>query len=444
RFVLLSVGSMMTLVALFADQLGLDHSPRFGTGEIVLLVVGMVLLVVGWVGRRVFNLYRMTAILVLNTLVLLILLELAATVILTVGTLPVAKSLVAQLTGQPNDLVEYYHTLPYYAEQIWSTQYWQEHKLALKKKYHPYVVWRSPPFAGELLNIDQNGIRQTPGTRCKSDTYRIFLFGGSTMWGWGAPDWGTIPAYLQAELQADHPESVCVVNFGEQAYVSTQSLVQLMLLLEAGEVPDMVIFYDGVNEVFAASQTGRPIIHQNFSETAAIFEESQPSFLRGLQALNSFTLFQMVVAQLNIAQAGTEELSPNDVNTDQLAEAVVQAYLTNYKNVAALAESYGFDYYFFWQPYILTGDKPLTDQEQAMITGLNWVFVLDEKTGDLFATTYSNVELEAENFANLYSLAHAFDQTETQVWIDTWGHVTPVGNRLIAQQMVDIIELAGR
>jgi hypothetical protein len=313
---------------------------------------------------------------------------------------------------------QHYLRLPYYAEQAWAVQYWQEHKMALKKDYHPYTIWRSPPFEGELLNIDQNGIRHTPGPECEADSSRVFLFGGSAMWGWGAPDWGTIPAYLQAKLHAVNPEPVCVVNFGEQAYVSTQSLIQLILLLDAGDIPDTVIFYDGVNEVLAASQSGRPIIHQNFSETAAKFRDSQPSFLKGLQTLKSFTLLQLLFSQLDLLQGENMSRPPPPVDSDRLAGEVVQAYVANYKSVASLAESYDFDYYFFWQPYILAGGKPLTKEEQAMITGLNWVFILDQETRDLFTKTYKRIEFEAPG------LDHFFDQTETLVWIDTWGRAS--------------------
>lgn len=53
------------------------------------------------------------------------------------------------------------------------------------------------------------------------------------------------------------------MNYGENAYVSTQGLIHLILLLESGDVPDMVIFYDGVNDILAASQSWMPIVHQN-------------------------------------------------------------------------------------------------------------------------------------------------------------------------------------
>jgi hypothetical protein len=71
----------------------------------------------------------------------------------------------------------------------------------------------------------------------------------------GAPDWGTIPAYLQEELEERFNGAVCVVNYGEDGFASTQEVILLLIELQRGNVPDAVIFYDGVNDVTAADMT---------------------------------------------------------------------------------------------------------------------------------------------------------------------------------------------
>ncbi len=425
--ILIIIGGLMMLGAPFADQLA---------GQ--LLLAGLVLFLVGLLGRRILTTYRATAVILLTTLLLFLGLELAAGTVLTIARLPPVKALLALITGKPNDLVAHYLALPYYAEQEWASRYWQEQKLALKKTYHPYVIWRSPAFTGETLNIDQDGIRHTPAAECVPNAYKVFVFGGSVMWGWGAPDWGTIPAYLQAGLRARRNEPVCVVNFAENAYVSTQSLIQLQLQLGAGQVPDVVIFYDGVNEVLAASQTGQPILHQSFTEIATLFQYPQHPLVTWLQGLSSFQLLQKVMLRIGVYKRASHPYVT--VEAAQLSDAVAKAYLGNHKIVSSLAKTYQFDCYFFWQPYILVGHKPLTSEEQNMLTGLNWVLNLDPALINLFTATYNRIELEASASKHLYSLAQAFDGVESQLWIDTWGHVTPEGNRLVAQKMLAVIE----
>ena len=73
----------------------------------------------------------------------------------------------------------------------------------------------------------------------------------------GAPDWGTIPAYLQTLLEQKIETPLCIVNYGEWGYVVTQNMILLTLELRDGNVPDLVIFYDGINDVFATYQATR-------------------------------------------------------------------------------------------------------------------------------------------------------------------------------------------
>jgi lysophospholipase L1-like esterase len=390
-------------------------------------------------GQRVITAYRTIAFLLLNTLLFFLVLELAAGAVISIASSPTVKALIADVTGTPNDLNRHYLALPYYEAEEWSEAYWREHELALSQTYTPYVVWRNPPYSGEMINIDQNGVRQTPGTDCGPASYEIFVFGGSAMWGWGAPDWGTIPAYLQDELQSAYEKSICIVNYAENAHVSTQGLIQLQLLLQAGEEPDLVIFYDGVNEVLAASQTGEPILHQNYSQIASLFNNPQPPLAKWLQSLRTFRLPYLVVQQLSSPAFASDEATLT-IDSEQLGQTVADAYLNNYKTVEGLAAVYDFDYYFFWQPHIVVGGKALSPAEQNIVTGLNWVLNMDQTLKELFTATYERIRNQAKDADNLHYLAHAFDGEEAQIWIDTWGHVTPEGNRLVAQMMAEIIK----
>ena len=89
--------------------------------------------------------YRNSAFL-LNIVLTFIAIELISTILMKVAKTSVVKGIVVGVTGRANDSIQYYRSLPYYSNQEWSGQYWQEHKAALKKNYHPYVIWRSPPL----------------------------------------------------------------------------------------------------------------------------------------------------------------------------------------------------------------------------------------------------------------------------------------------------------
>jgi lysophospholipase L1-like esterase len=385
--------------------------------------------------RRFYNFAAITA---LNTLLLLIVVELISFALLKIIDLPATKNVISRITGRPNDLIVYYQELSYFTEQNWSPLYWKEFKLALRKTYSPYVIWRSSAFDGTLLNIDPSGFRHTPAADCVSDAYKVYVFGGSAIWGWGATDWSTIPALLQSSLQSKLGTPVCVMNYGENAYVSTQGLIHLILLLESGDVPDMVIFYEGVNDILAASQSGMPIVHQNLSEISNLFEDHQAPIIRFLQNSNSYQLLQIILSQIQISM--NSEAPKFQYDPALLSDQVAEAYLNNYEIVNSLADTYHFDFYFFWQPYILIGNKPLSSEEQKMITGLDWVLKLDPPLVELFQRTYKKIESETPNYEHLYYLGNVFDLVEETAWIDTWGHINPKGNQVVTDELIRVIK----
>jgi lysophospholipase L1-like esterase len=379
--------------------------------------------------RRVADLYRGVAILTLNTLVLFACLELAALGVLEIWGV---FSNPAEQDRESREKVSYY------ASQDWAAQFWTEFKLSRRARYHPYVLWRRAPFQGTTINIDQNGIRLTPGADYSAGSYRVFAFGGSTMWGTGSPDWGTIPAYLQAGLEELTGMPVGVVNFGESAYVSTQGVIELIRQLESGNVPDLVLFYGSANDIYAGYQTGQAGIHQEFNRIATKFngeEKRAYPFVERIKRSYSFSLLRLVVASLKpVSQMNLKLVNYETMGIDvaTLSDSVVQTYLNTYKIVNALAQAYGFQYYFFWAPVVYVGEKPLTSEEQKFKAEG------DPALRKLYDAVYQKIELAVPNYANLYSMTHIFDRYASLLWIDN-AHTTLLGNQLIAQRMLEVL-----
>ncbi len=430
----LVVGGVVTVtVAGVADRVGYGIPGSFGSGQWLLLLVGSVIVLVGLVGRKIVDVYRSLAVLLLNTLALFAGLELVAIVIARLGILPSPRQVMLAES----------QAAPYYATQPWAKAYWQEAQQAESYRYRPYVVWGHRPFNGETINISEEGIRKTPGADCGPDSYTVFAFGGSSMWGWGSPDWGTIAAFLQTGLDDMIQGSVCVVNFGEDGFVSTQNLVALMLQLQSGRVPDAAIFYAGVNEVYAAYESGQPDVHPSLAHIAAEFEEPEHPLVSWLKATRQYSLYQQMFFALRDVSATEEAFGTDmDLETDseELAVAVTQSYLRNYQLVSALAQEYGFEYFFFWQPHLGVDGKPLTAEEQALRAAM------DPGLIKLASEVYERIYDSAPGHEHLWVLAAVFEGEAGQIWIDIWGHVTPEGNRLVAEEMITNIggQLADR
>jgi len=315
--------------------------------------------------------YRAVAIITLNTILFFGVLELAARGALkTYGfaSRPASEPLIGE--GNPRE------TVSYYSSQRWAKKYWQEFRLSRKQRYYPYVGWRRAPFAGETINVDQSGIRATPGADCRDGSFKVFAFGESSMWGTGSPDWGTIPAHLQRGLEKQITgRPVCMVNFAESAYVSTQDVIILLMQLQSGNIPDWVLFYN-TGDIYAAYQSGRAGVVQNLDQLAAKFETgpSQPTLLDRLQNTSSYALFERLIDKTRIGNSEQKKEAPKQlvtfktkgIDAKKLGASVVQSYFENFRMVNALGEKYRFKSLFFLPPHISFGNKRLRAEEVKM------------------------------------------------------------------------------
>ena len=90
---------------------------------------------------------------------------------------------------------------------------------SLKQRFKPFVHWISPSVKSTTSNIDENGIRYTwlpPDIEDvqEDSILTIFVFGGSTCWGYGAPDEGTIPSWIAKKMYDKEQIYVRVFNLG--------------------------------------------------------------------------------------------------------------------------------------------------------------------------------------------------------------------------------------
>ncbi len=423
RWLLLAFGAVAIATAVLVDFVT-KGEPGFGVSQFVLLFAGLGSLVLAHSGRRIVDHYKVTVLIIANTIIMLLLLNLAAVLTRSVWQRKLVSS--SQPRGHWLDRVSLYHTrMPWFPE-------YQRERAALFSAYSPYVIWRYQPFEGKAVRVGPDHLRRTPGANCDAESFLVFTFGGSTMWGMGVPDWGTIPAYLQADLAERLNRPVCVVNYAEPAYVSTQSVIALIRTLQSGARPDLVIFYDGVNEPVAAATTGLAGGHYDLQQiTRTLGPQPHPlgTWLKS---------WAMVSFVMRLNPPDPESATPPAVraalqNVDSLGRAVAHAYLTNYETVSALADRFGFKYAFFWQPSIATTHKQLT-AEETEIKGL--------MSGPIVTTllaSYPLVEAEAGKRKYLHSITDLYADQKDQVWFD-WFHVTAEANRLAATRILELMQ----
>jgi hypothetical protein len=367
--------------------------------------------------RMVTNIFAFIAV----TAVLLVLVELISFVAMRV----LRSSVLEETPGK--------RMMAAYKGQPWAAALAREEKASREfYNYEPFTIWRSRPFHGEAVNIDQEGLRRTYNSSCEGNEYTIWTFGGSTMRGNGSPDWGTIPSQLAGMFQKSG-KPVCVRNYGEGAWVSTQELTQLMLALKKeSRKPNLVLFYDGANDTYVPYQNGRGDVHMNFDTIRSQFE-SQRSLRQGsfgyLLHLNTVQLVFSLAAH-GAVRAGDRPVPTKDA--DALAHETVSNYFENMDIVEGMAHQYGFEYAFFWQPVLFASHKDLLGDETQ---------IRDSKSQEHLAQWVPRVyDLVAQQKRpHFYDIADVFDKTHDKLFLD-WCHIDMSGNQLVAQRMYDVLQ----
>lgn len=268
-------------------------------------------------------------------------------------------------------------------------------------RWEPFAYWRSAEHRGQFFNVDAAGLRRTvnpaPPAEAKA-VRRVFLFGGSAMWGDSVRDEHTIPSLLARKLhEADY--AVEVTNFAQLGYVSTQEWIALALELRRGNVPDLVVFFDGANDVGAAAANYQPGVSINevnrqlefnllndaswgrlFKSCA--YNSAIGRLVRGARGpewaerqrdemvtRNDERIAQHAAALQALPATTTPEQRrqvEKDLRDQDIGREAVAVYRANLRIVQALQKAAGFETLFFWQPTVLDRARP-SIEETAII-----------------------------------------------------------------------------
>jgi hypothetical protein len=313
-------------------------------------------------------------------------------------------------------------------------QYWKEFDDSNRVLYHQYVLWRRAPYRGEMISIDQDGVRQTLHTRCDDKTFTIWTFGDSVMWGAGTTDQDTIPSLIARDYEQSG-KPVCIVNYAEKGWSSTQEMVGLIELLKhASRKPDIVLFYDGGTEAFAAYQNHEADVHSNFGLFSNFLDnwgKTQRAGFSYLRQTNTYRLLEKVADRVPFHRPPEVQNTPLDV--ERLSRGVIENYQENIAIIHLLGKQYGFQPIFAWYPNLAVGHKPLTDYEKQVLASQNRQF---PGLAEMYEAVYNrSSEIRSPDF---YNLADSVDDQKGSLYIGL-SHMKPEGTRIMADHLFDIL-----
>lgn len=272
------------------------------------------------------------------------------------------------------------------------------------------IGFRSGTISGQYINtVDDLRITAFQPANYK---YRVWVFGGSTIFCLDVPDQYTIPSYLQLTFLSAYGEKYRVENYGYPAF----ALSEQVDLLKATDIQagDIVIFYDGYNEI-------RNNLRLETKKLTSFLEHSlfyrsfiMPIINRGLPG--SFT---------------------------RTAQQAYDNYMRYIPEAYAYVAEHDAVFLHILQPSIYTIDEPNT-YEKNFLQDYNLHY---RGWNDLFIKGYArlqdaNNELEKMGIPS-YDLTGVLNQHDEKVpgeiFIDDI-HLNHYGNQLIAQEIFVLIQ----
>lgn len=116
-------------------------------------------------------------------------------------------------------------------------------------KYHPFVEYKEAPRSGKYVSVSSENTRcnLNGDNQCEIANGKgvIWVFGGSTVFGYGVKNDETIPAYIN-KVFPDYT----VVNMGHASYYSTLERILFNEKLSEGLAPEIAVFVDGLNDFY--------------------------------------------------------------------------------------------------------------------------------------------------------------------------------------------------
>ncbi|MHA7057586.1 SGNH/GDSL hydrolase family protein [Aquimarina sp. M1] len=298
-------------------------------------------------------------------------------------------------------------------------------------QWDPYTGYRLKKMNGKHHTISNKGIRKTLNLNLKDSTtaINIFCFGGSTMFGGGSRDEFTIPSELSKLIYKSYPDlNIEITNFGCHGYTRAMENVQLQREITKNNIPDIVIFYDGVNEVISAHQNneaGLPTNAYNRIKEFNLGYDYKKRIQLFITSSNIIRLTKTLRAKLL-----TGKFYPKlDTRSNELAKEVAETYVNYVKLSKALDNTYNYTTFNFVQPVIYS-KKQLTNAEEILADDHSYY-------KNLYDISYDHIKRDSLLIedSTFIDISNAFNKKTRTIYTD-FCHTGEYGNLIVAKNIM--------
>lgn len=277
-------------------------------------------------------------------------------------------------------------------------------------------------FESRYVNV-ANRVRRSYETTVPGEPLDVWFFGGSTMFGFdGQRDDHTIPSEV-VRLGEAEGRPIRARNYGAQGLTNYQETQIFAQLLVAGERPDLVVFYDGINDI--ALQLQNALAHRDVAGEPG---QLQSNLIREAMTTAGITPSDAAPSPLLPANA---PVPAGQVPLDGLVQDVVGVYGDGIELAINLGNAYGVPVLHYWQPDLLTR-TPLDPGEEELLATQG----LDEMIYASMRAFWTRVRAALPD--GVIDISTAFDQLDVPVLTDI-VHVNEDGARAVAAAMYPAI-----
>ena len=319
-----------------------------------------------------------------------------------------------------------------YIDKKFSHQLFKE-KDSLVMEYKSYIGWRP-----KVVNLKYTNIEKPYNTRFsigQSLSNSTWFFGGSTMWGFGSSDKGTIPSIYARKNNSP------VFNFGEQSWVSRQSLNQLISALGDGKKPEVVIFYDGVNDVSVGCRLENKDIpiHSRQNIISKLIKDN-----RGIinsYKINKFLFEPYSVIQRKLSRKRSPENSNYDcINDIKKANSVASHMVNNWYSAYLISKANEARFIAILQPY---NNYSSSNYKKSTRPEYLYEKELYEKMYPLIKNKVKEKCLSDAGFCSTFVDGSKWINPKSNYFIDEC-HLIEEGNEVIADKIINLTNKYGR
>jgi len=282
-------------------------------------------------------------------------------------------------------------------------------------------------YNNKFVNVTPDLGRKTISP--KTCNQNIYVYGGSTTFGYNVTDQQTIASYI-GKLLIENNYKICVKNFGRGSYFSSQEniLFQKHILNKKINTNDIIIFIDGVNEGGNRNSRNTGFLFEVMKAVNADYWDMHkytfPMFFDSL-AINQF--INRLKVKLNLRKR-------NELDQQNIFDIPSNTKDVLQKNVLirkGICNELNLNCYSFLQPFATLHGNYF----KQPIKGALEVRILNIKENIKLRKKYNMVK----NITDIIDITNSLDGSKKLSYIDGI-HYSPSGNETIANKIYNIIE----